>query len=102
MLYLPEVPDPKDTLTAIFVTLEAAPVAVGFQVIFTDFDKSVCTTNSNHSILIYIAMPLGDDIMSNLEILCNMIYKEGVKYAVSVYNISVKAYRKLPDGLAVL
>jgi hypothetical protein len=52
-------------------------------------------------VLFYVAMPLGDHTMSNLEILRNTIY-EGVKYAVGAYNISEEACEKLPDGLAVL
>ena len=73
-----------------------------FQVISTDFDKSVCITNGNYSILIYVAMPLSNHTILNLDILYNTIYKEGIKYTVSIYNISSKVYRKLPDGLTVL
>ena len=40
--------------------------------------------------------------MLNLEILYNLIYEKGVKYAVGVYNIPSKACRKLSDGLIVL
>ena len=47
-------------------------------------------------------MPFGDHTMSSLKILCNMIYKKGIKYAVGAYNISGKACKKLPDGLVVL
>ena len=47
-------------------------------------------------------MPLSNHTMLNLEILCNTIYEEGVKYVVGAYNISEEAYEKLPDGLAVL
>ena len=58
--------------------------------------------DNNHSILVYIAMPLSDLTMLNLEILYNLIYKEGVKYVVSIYNIPSKACRKLPNRLIVL
>ena len=47
-------------------------------------------------------MPLNNYTMSSLEILCNTIYKEGIKYAVSTYNISSKAYKKLFNRLAAL
>jgi len=47
-------------------------------------------------------MPLNNHTILSLEILYNTIYKEGVKYAVSAYNISGKAYKKLPNRLAVL
>jgi hypothetical protein len=97
-----EVPNPKDTLIAVLVTLKAAPVAVKFQVIAANFNESVCTTDSRPSVLVYVAMPLSDHTMLSLEILYNTIYKEGVKYAVSAYNISVKACNKLPNRLAVL
>ena len=103
MLYLSkEVPNPKDTLVAILITLKTAPIAVRFQIIAINFNKSVYIANNNHSILIYIAMPLSDLIMSNLEILRNPIYKEGVKYVVNTYNIPSKAYRKLSNRLTVL
>ena len=103
MSYLPgEVPDPKDTLIAVLETLEAAPVAVEFQLIAAKFDESVRTTDGRPSVLVYVAMPFGDHTMSSLEILCNTIYKEGVKYAVGAYNISIEACEELPDGLAVL
>ena len=103
MSHLPkEVPDPKDTLAAALATLEAAPVAVRFQVIAANFDESVRTADDNHSVLVYVAMPLGDLTMSNLEILRNPIYEEGVKYAVGAYNIPSKACRKLPNRLTVL
>ena len=103
MLYLlKEVLNFKDTLAATLVTLKAAPVAVRFQVIAVNFNKSVRTADNNHSVLVYIAMPFSDLTMSNLKILHNLIYKEGVKYTVSIYNISSKVYRKLPDGLTVL
>jgi hypothetical protein len=52
--------------------------------------------------LVYVAMPLSDYTISSLEILYNTIYKEGVKYAVGAYNISIKAYKELPNRLAVL
>jgi len=52
--------------------------------------------------LVYVAMPLSNYTILSLEILYNMIYKKGIKYAVSAYNISGKAYKKLPNGLAVL
>ena len=52
--------------------------------------------------LVYVVIPLSNYTMSSLEIICNTIYKEGVKYAVGAYNISVKAYKELPNGLAVL
>ena len=52
--------------------------------------------------LVYIAIPLSNHTISGLEILRNTIYKEGVKYAVGAYNISSKAYKKLPDRLVVL
>ena len=61
---------------------------MGFQVIATDIDESVYTINSNYSILIYVAMPLSNYTMLNLKVLYNTIYKEGIKYTVSVYNIS--------------
>jgi len=103
MLYLPrEVPDPKDTLTAVLTTLKAAPIAVRFQVLAANFNESVRTTNSNNSVLIYVIIPLNNHTMSSLEILYNIIYKEGIKYAVSAYNISSKAYKKLPNKLKVL
>jgi len=47
-------------------------------------------------------MPLSDYTMLSLEILYNTIYEEGVKYAVSAYNISGKAYKTLLNRLAVL
>ena len=47
-------------------------------------------------------MPLSNYTMLSLEILYNTIYKEGIKYAVSAYNISIKAYKELPNGLTVL
>ena len=47
-------------------------------------------------------MPFNNLIMLNLEIFCNLIYKEGIKYIIGVYNIPSKACRKLPDKLAVL
>ena len=47
-------------------------------------------------------MPLSDFTILNLEILHNLIYKEGVKYAVGAYNIPSKACRKLPNRLTVL
>jgi hypothetical protein len=52
--------------------------------------------------LVYVAIPLSDYTISSLEILCNTIYKEGIKYAVSIYNISIKAYKELPNRLIVL
>jgi hypothetical protein len=75
---------------------------VEFQLITTKFDESVYITDSRPSILIYVAIPLSDHTMSSLEILYNTIYKEGVKYAVSIYNISIKAYKELPNRLVVL
>ena len=47
-------------------------------------------------------MPLSDHTMSNSEIFCNTIYKENVKDAVGVNNISKEAYKKLFNRLAVL
>ena len=47
-------------------------------------------------------MPFNNLTMLNLEILCNLIYKEGIKYIIGVYNIPSKACRKLPDRLTVL
>ena len=103
MSHLPKKgPNPKDILIDALATLEAAPIAVIFQVITTEFDESVRTTNGKSSVLVYVAMPLSNHTMSNLEILRNTIYKEGVKYAVGAYNISEEAYKKLPNGLAVL
>ena len=103
ILYLPrEVPNPKDTLTAILITLKTAPIAVKFQVITANFNKSVRTTNGRPSVLVYIAIPFNNYTILSLEILYNLIYKEGIKYVVSAYNISVKAYNKLPNRLAVL
>jgi len=52
--------------------------------------------------LIYVVIPLSNYTMLSLEILYNIIYKEGIKYIVSVYNISSKAYKKLPNKLIVL
>jgi len=75
---------------------------VGFQVIATDFDESVRMTDSKSSMLIYVAMPLSNHTILNLEILYNTIYEKGVSYAVSAYNISEEAYKKLPNRLAVL
>jgi len=103
MSHLPkEGPNPKDIFTDILATLKTAPIVVGFQVITTNFDKSVHTTNSKSSVLIYVAMPLNDHTMLNLEIFHNTIYKKGVNYAVSKYNISKEAYKKFPNRLAVL
>ena len=52
--------------------------------------------------LIYVAIPLSNYTVLSLEILYNIIYKEGVKYVVSAYNISIKAYKELPNRLIVL
>ena len=52
--------------------------------------------------LVYVAMLLSDHTMSSLEILYNTIYKEGVKYVVGAYNISIEACKELPNRLAVL
>jgi len=95
-------PDPKDTLIDILATLEATPVVVGFQVIATNFDESVRTTNGKSSMLIYVVIPLNNYTMSNLKIFYNTIYEKGVNYAVSEYNISKKTYKKFPDKLMVL
>ena len=51
---------------------------MGFQVIVANFDKSVHTIDSNHSVLIYVVMPLNNYTMLSLEILRNTIYEEGV------------------------
>lgn len=103
MLYLPkEGFDPKDILIDALITLKAAPIVVIFQVIAAKFNKSVRITDGKRSALVYVAMPLSDYTISNLEILCNTIYKEGVKYAVSAYNISKEVCKKLPNRLIVL
>jgi hypothetical protein len=52
--------------------------------------------------LVYVVMPLSNYTISSLEILCNTIYKEGIKYIVGAYNISIKAYKELPNRLIVL
>ena len=52
--------------------------------------------------LVYVAIPLSNYTILSLEILYNIIYEEGIKYVVSAYNISSKAYKKLPNRLAVL
>ena len=95
MSHLPgEVPDPKDIFTTILATLKAAPIVVRFQVLAANFDKSICMTDGNHSVLIYVAMLFSDHTMLSLEILCNTIYKEGIKYAVGAYNISSETCEK--------
>jgi hypothetical protein len=52
--------------------------------------------------LVYVTIPFSNHTISNLEILYNTIYKEGVKYVVGAYNISEEAYKKLPNRLTVL
>jgi len=53
-------------------------------------------------VLVYVVMSFSDYTILNLEIFRNTICEEGVKYAVSAYNISGEVYRKLLNRLAVL
>lgn len=93
-----QAPKLEDAIPAILGKVEAATTAARFQVIVADFDESVRTTDGKSSVLVCVAMPLGDPTVSNIEVLRKGAYVKGTKYSVGAYNISHEALNGLPGG----